>query len=111
MTDIFDKYRKLRELYPEDIAQIEREEKRVADLLKRSELGKHAEMKALVAECRRDVVFARRKLATDRALGEDARRELWALVDARLWVVERLVRDFDAEIAEIERSLERDLTP
>ena len=103
---MFEKYAKLRELYPDDIEKIEQEEAQYTVLLKEQEFYNLDITKSLLAECRRDVTFARMKLATDRKLDEQARAELWHIVDSRMWFIERASRNFDAELAQIESEVE-----
>lgn len=111
MTDIFAKYAALRQKYPEDTKQIEVEEKRVTALLKQKEFYSLPTTTALLDLCRNDVLMARVKLATDRTLiaNEAAQRELWALVDARLWFIERVAQNYDAELKAIDMELEAEL--
>jgi hypothetical protein len=56
------------------------------------------------------VAAARAALATDRPRNEEARRELWAIVDARLWFVELVAKDYAAELDRIERDLASELS-
>jgi hypothetical protein len=113
MTDILQKYARLRELYPDQVKEIEAEEKRVTNLLKQKEYYSLDTTKALLELCRKDVVAARRTLATDRTLTDDpdAQRQLWAIVDARLWFLERVAQNYDAELDAIDRQLEAELHP
>jgi hypothetical protein len=104
-------FAKLRQTYPFDIAQIEQEEARVADLLKMQEYASQPVTQELMKLCRADVLFARTRLATNRKLEETARRELWAIIDARLWFLQIVSKDFDGEIAAIEAQLRADLEP
>jgi hypothetical protein len=39
----------------------------------------------LLEQFRKDILFARKALATDRQLDEKARPELWDIIDAREW--------------------------
>jgi hypothetical protein len=110
MTDIFEKLADLRALYPEQIVEIEAEEKRVTELLKAKEYYSLDTTKALLAVCRKDVMFARKVLATDRNLGEEQRRQLWAIIDARHWFIERAAQNYDAELDAIDQELEAELS-
>lgn len=65
--------------------------------------------KGFLALCRKDILTARTKLATARDLTEEARRELWAIIDARLWFVEMVAQDFDQQLEQMEQDLEREL--
>ena len=51
------------------------------------------------------------KLTTDRALTEEQRQALWLIVDARFWFVQMVAKNYDEELAAIERQLEADLSP
>jgi hypothetical protein len=53
---------------------------------------------------------ARHQLATDRDLTEEARRALWAIVDARLWFVDTVSLNFDQELGMIEQAQDADLS-
>ena|ERR1043165_4643024 len=111
MTDILAKYAKLRELYPDDVKDIEAEEKRVTALLKQREYYALDTTQSLLKLCRDDVLRARKMLAADRALDEEARRELWAIIDARHWFIERVAQNYDAELDAIDQQLEAELHP
>lgn len=111
MTAIFEKYARLKQLYPDDVEQIEMEQKRVSALLKQKEYSLNPNTQELISLCRGDILRARKHLATDRSLlsDQEAQRELWAIIDARKWVLEILARDFDAELVQIEKELEAEL--
>ena len=109
--NIWEKYAKLRELYPEDIQRIENEEQKVKELLENQEFSRLEPTKRFLALCRTDIIFARKKLATDRSLNEQARTELWFIIEAREWFLKRISSDFKAEIEQIEHELERELNP
>jgi hypothetical protein len=110
MSDIFEKYAALRQQFPEDIKAIEVEEKRVKDLLSQQEYFGLEQTQRLIALCRKDIVFARKRLATNRSLSEDARRELWNIVDARSWFLEMVVKDYVGELARVEGELQDELS-
>jgi hypothetical protein len=59
----------------------------------------------LVAVCRKAIVAARMRLATDRTLTEEQRANLWGVIDARDWFIQFIAKDYEAEIAAIERDL------
>ena len=109
--NIWEKYAKLRVLYPNDIKRIEEEEQRIKELLENEEYSQLESTKRLLAFCRTDIIFARKKLATERALDEKARDGLWFIIEAREWVLKHISGDFKAEIEQVERELERELNP
>jgi hypothetical protein len=67
MIDPFPKLAQLKKLYPDDIARIEADEQRVSDLLKRQDYSSQPVTQELLALCRKDILAARKMLATDRA--------------------------------------------
>jgi hypothetical protein len=111
MSKIFENLQKARELYPDDIAKIDAEEKRITTLLAQKEFYSLETTKALIILCRNDILMARKKLATDRSLigDEEAQRDLWAIIDARQWFLERVVQNYDAELDAIDKQLQADL--
>ena len=111
MSDILAKYAAAREKYPDDIDRIQAEEAEVKRLLEMQEYATLPMTKHLLETCRRVVVDCRRKLATDRSLLEnpEAQRDLWLIIDARLWLIQMLGKDFKGELALIEASLEPEL--
>src|SRR5437868_1409693 len=109
MTKIFEKYAALRAKYPDQVKEIEAEEKRVTSLLKQKEFYSLDTTKSLIELCRKDVIFARTQLAIERNLNEEQRRGLWAIVDARLWFIERVAQNYDAELDAIDIELEAEL--
>jgi hypothetical protein len=111
MSEIFEKYARLRELYPDDVQHIEAEEARVKKLLAQEEFSKHPVTKELLEMCRKEVVSFRRYLATDRRLTQEMRQAIWSDIDARLWFIDMIGKDFQAEIDAIEASLQRELEP
>lgn len=111
MSDIYEKLAKLREQYPEDIAQIDAESKRVNELLQKQEYYLNPATQELLALCRWDIITARMKLATERSLDEQARAELWHIVDAREWFMKMVAKDFESELEHIEKDLEAELAP
>jgi hypothetical protein len=110
-TAIFEKYAAARVKYPEDIERIEQEEARVKELLTLQGLSQHEGMLALVAACRSAIIAARKRLATDRDLinDPDTQRDLWTIIEARLWVLQMLARDFQGELMMIETGLDAEL--
>jgi hypothetical protein len=111
MTKVFEKYAHIRALYPEDIERIEAEEGQVKQLLELKDYASNPVTKRVLEMCRTDVIACRRKLATDRVLMDnlEAQRELWAIIDARMWFIGLVARDFDGEIQMIENGLDIEL--
>ena len=102
-------FARLRQLYPDDVKQIEAEQDRVTKLLKEQEYAEQEGTKELVRLCRADILRARILLSTDRTLDDKARAELWAVVDSRQWFLKMVVKDFVGELASIQAQLEADL--
>jgi hypothetical protein len=110
MTDPFPKLAQLKKLYPDDIARIEADEQRVSDLLKRQDFSSQPVTQELLALCRKDILAARRMLATNRMLPAEARAEAWHIIDARLWFVQIVAKDYAGELAQMDRELEAELS-
>ena len=106
---MFSAFGQLREKYPEDLARIEAEEEKVRELVALKEYSEHPTTKALVRMCKDHIITARGRLARDRTLTEEQRRDLWSIIDAREWVVRMLARDVDSELAIIEQELLQEL--
>lgn len=109
MSKLFDKYAKLKELYPEDLARIEEEERSVSQLLEQQDYVSHPGTRRLIAMCRDEIKTARLKLASDRTLTPDAHRELWLLIDAREWFLRLVSKDYAGELAQLEAELDTEL--
>jgi hypothetical protein len=107
---IFEKYAKLRELYPDDIDHIEAEEADLKRLLARQEYSQLPVTQELLAHCRKEIVAAKLKLSATRNLSEEARAELWHIIDARLWFVEMVAKDYQGELRQIEQMLDIELS-
>lgn len=107
---IDEKLATLRALYPADIERIEADGARVSDLLKRQEYANLEMTQELVALCRRDIVFARMRLSSNRTLSPEAREELWHIIEAREWFLRMVVKDYEGELRQIERELETELS-
>jgi hypothetical protein len=110
MTDPFEKTAKLKSLYPDDIARIEADEQRLKDLLAKQEFAQQPVTQELLAVCRKDILAARKMLATNRMLSDEQRAEAWHIIDARLWFVKMVAKDFDGELAQLDREFESELT-
>jgi hypothetical protein len=63
--------------------------------------GKHS------YKCQEDAEQTREALL---AINEDARRELWAMIDSRLWFVKMVLKDYAGQLEEIDRELEAELS-
>lgn len=100
---------KLRELYPDDIDTIEDEGKRVHALLEGQEYYNLPATQELLALCRKDILAARVKLAIERSLDEQARAELWHIIEARDWFIRMVAKDYESELLVIERQLDAEL--
>lgn len=113
MSLIFEHIAALKEKYTDDddIKRIEEDEARVSTLLQQQEYAELPLTKVLLELCRKDMVSARYKLATDRTLIDDsaAMQALWAIVDARAWVIKMVGADFKGELDFIEKQLAAEL--
>ena len=111
MTDIFKTLAKLREVYPEDIARIDEEAKKVKELMAKKEFSLNSTVKELATICRKDILWARKRLATEKELLGDIekQRELWFLIESREWFLQNAIKDYDEELASIESQLENEL--
>jgi hypothetical protein len=110
MTDPFSKLARLKALYPDDVARIEADEQRVSDLLRRQDFSAQPVTQELLALCRKDILTARQMLATNRMLAPEARAEAWHIIDARLWFVKMVAKDYKGELEQFDRELESELT-
>jgi hypothetical protein len=106
----FEKFAELRKRYPEEIARIEEDEKRITDLLRQREYAQDPTTPELLALCRKDILAARKMLATNRTLTEEARAEAWHIIDARLWFVRLVMKDFAGELEQMEQELDAELS-
>lgn len=109
MNDFTEKFIELRKRYPGDIEQIKADERRLSDLLEEQEYYQQPGTQKLVALCRTEIKDARLKLAMDRELSPEATRELWAIIDARLWFLKLVSKDFNAELAQLGGELDAEL--
>lgn len=111
MTDILQKYAAARTLFPNDIQRIEVEEEQVRRTLRLQAYADDPVTQELMALCRKQVVDLRRSLATDRALVDnpEAQRDIWTMIDARMWFIELVGKDFEGELSLIGDSLDAEL--
>ena len=59
----------------------------MSELLKRQEYFEDPRTKELVAQCRKEIVDARIKLATNRILDQEQRDALWHIVERCEWFI------------------------
>jgi hypothetical protein len=111
MSDIFEKIAALRAKYPEDTERIDKDQEALVALLQKKDFAELEATKQFVATCRKHVVAARMKLATDRSLlgNDEAQRELWYIIDARVWVIGMLAADYEMQLEQIESDLDAEL--
>jgi hypothetical protein len=107
---IHEKYAKLREAYPDEVDKINAEDERMMELLKTQEYYELPTTKRLIAMCRKHIVDARMKLSTNRMLTNGQRNDLWLLVDSREWFIRMVAKNYNAEIEQIDRELEAELS-
>lgn len=106
----FEKLAKLKEEYPDDVKRIQEDEKRVSDLLAQQEFASQPVTQQLLALCRKDILTAQKMLATNRMLTPEARAEAWHVIDARLWFVRMVAKDYAGELEQIDHELEAELS-
>lgn len=109
MSDIFEKLAAARQAFPDDIERIEADEKRIRELLVMKEYASLPESQTLIAMCRAQVVTARVRLATVREMLPEVRDSWWHVIESRGWILQMLAKDFEGELAQIERDLEAEL--
>ncbi|TCU78862.1 hypothetical protein EDE08_101644 [Bradyrhizobium sp. R2.2-H] len=110
MIDPYPKLAELKKQYPDDVARIEQDEKAISDLLRKQDYALQPVTQELLTLCRKDILAAQRILATDRILLPEARAELWHVIDARLWFVRIVAKDYAGELAQLDRELEAELS-
>jgi hypothetical protein len=60
--------------------------------------------------CRKHIVDARMNMSTNRMLTNGQRNDLWLLVDSREWFIRMVAKNYNAEIEQIDRELEAELS-
>lgn len=108
MSEVFSIIAKLRNQYPdeESLNDILEEEKRVKTLFQDKEFSMQPGPKRLLAVCRDAVIFMRVKLATDRALSQEQRDQMFEAIATRMDMIAILAKDYDAEIDAIQQTLQ-----
>jgi hypothetical protein len=106
---IHERFAQLSAAYPDDIDRIEAEEKRVSELLRYQEYYELETTKEFLALCRQEIVKARLKLATGRALSEEQREEVWQFIEAREWFMKMVAKNYSAQQEMIDQELENEL--
>ncbi len=113
MTEIFKTLAALRKKYPEDddLLRIDKETIRVKKLLKLKEYSDNDVTRELVILCRSEILAARKRLSTDKSLlgDEKAQRELWFLIESRIWFLDMVCKNIDDEIDTLNQELESEL--
>jgi hypothetical protein len=84
--------------------------KRVSELLKQQEYFEDPHTKELIALCRKEIIDAHIKLASNRWLNQEQRDELWRLIESREWFVKMIAKDYRGELEQIDRELEKELS-
>jgi hypothetical protein len=106
----FEKLAKLRELYPDEVDRINADEQHVSELLVAQEYLNQPLTQQLLALCRKDILAARKMLATTRSMTDEQRADAWHVIDARLWFVRMVAKDYAGELAQMEQELEAELS-
>lgn len=112
-NDIYQTLSRLREKYTDsdDIARIDNDYRRITQLLKAKGLAENESIQELISICRREIIYAKTKLSSDKSLVGDtkAQSELWFIIEAREWFLKIVSRDFDSELETIQAELETEL--
>lgn len=112
-NDIFQTLAELRQKYPDpdDLSRIDADTERVKTLLAKKEYFSLSTTQELLAVCRKQIVLARKKLATDKSLigNEKAQHELWFIIESRMWFVDMVSENVDAELESLEAELTAEL--
>lgn len=108
---IFEILTKLREKYPDDVDQIDKETERVKELVKRKEFQNNETTKELIALCKKEILQARKKIATSKEMIDkpDLLRKQWEIIDSRLWVIDFICGDYEEVLINIENELKVEL--
>jgi hypothetical protein len=103
--NIHEKFAHLRAAYPTTMLA-SREEARVAKVLKQQRYFSLEGTQEFLAMCRKEIV----KCRSERNLSPQQQAELWQIIDAREWFVKMVSQDFAAQLEEIDRELEAELS-
>lgn len=113
--NIFSTIAKLKERYAEDresLERIEGEAEKARQLLEKAEYAKNPVTQELLSFFRKEVLYARRKLATDKTLVGDtnAQNLLWSIIESRMIFIKFVSQDFEGELKSMTDQLEGDLS-
>lgn len=105
--EIYDILNKLKEKYPEDVEILESESEKVKSILKRKDFQLNETTQQLIKLCKKEILTARIKLASDKTLITDSKtiQDLWTLIESREWVIKFI----DVDCDEVLKSLENEL--
>lgn len=105
--EIYDILNKLKEKYPEDVDILESETERVKNLLKRKDFQLNETTQELLKLCKKEILTARIKLASDKSLITDSKttQDLWTLIESREWVIKFISVDCDDVLKSLENEL------
>lgn len=113
INEIYQTLSRLREKYPDadDIRSIDLSQDRVRKILKEKELSENEVIREFIEICRKEILSAKKKLASDRTLigDEKAQRELWFIIECREWFLKLVSKDYDSELNTIEAELQFEL--
>jgi hypothetical protein len=90
--------------------RLKAEEDGVSEVLKQQGYYELPETRRLITSCRQDIVSARIRLATDRALNREQRDALWNLIDSNECFLRMVAENYTAELEKVDRELEAKLT-
>jgi hypothetical protein len=81
----------------------------VTELLQQQKYYELPTTKRLIAMCRKHIADARLKLSYG-VLTDEQRSQLWLLIDSRELFIRMVAKDYDAELEQIDRELENELS-
>lgn len=112
-SEIYQTLSRLREKYTDDddINRINDDYQSIRALLARQSFAESEQTQEIINLCRKDILTAKTKLATDRSLigDEKAQRELWFVIESREWFLKLVVKDYESELQSLYTELQEQL--
>lgn len=109
--DIFEIISEVKNKFPEDVERIDEEVKSLKDILVMQNYAEQEGSKLLAKMCREQIGIAQRRLATDKSLigDEKSQRDLWLVIDSRMWILGFLSKDYKQEVENMRNQFLNDL--